>query len=177
MRFAGAGCAAAAIASRASTEQQHNVARRRNFAANILFRRCANNRADLHALGEIAGMIDFMHESGRQAELIAVRAVARRSGSHQTALGQFVRKRILDRLRRICRAGHAHRLIDIAASGQRIANRAADAGRRAAERLDLSRVIVGLVFEQKQPVFLRTVNFRAEFNRASVDFLRFVEIR
>ena len=96
--------------------------------------------------------------AGGKADLVAVAGVAGSGGGDQLALGQLAGHRLGDGLQRVGRAGHAHGLVDVAAAGQGVADGAADAGGRAAERLDLGGVVVGLVLEQKQPVLQLAVD-------------------
>ena len=117
-----------------------------------------------------------MHQAGRKADLVAVGRIARRRGLAQLALRQLVLERLGERDGRVARAGHAHRLIDVAAAGERVADRTAEAGRRAAKRLDLGRMVVGLVLEHEQPVLIVAVHERLDLDRAGVDLLGFVDI-
>ena len=77
---------------------------------------------------------------------------------------------------RVTRTGHAHRLINVGATGQRVADRTAEAGSRAAERLDLGRVVMGLVLEHEQPVLVVAVHECLHLNGAGVDLLGLVDI-
>jgi hypothetical protein len=52
-------------------------------------------------------------------------------------------------------AGEAHRLVDVGATGERVADRTTEARRSATERLDLRGMIVGLVLEENEPRILR----------------------
>ena len=174
--FGGTGGAAAAVAAGLAAEQDDHVAGFGHLADDILQRGRADHRADLHALGDITRVIDLMHQPGREADLVAVGRIARRRGLAQLALGQLVLERLGERDGRVARAGHAHRLIDVAAAGERVADRAAKAGRRAAERLDLGRVVVRLVLEHEQPVLIVAVYERLDLDRAGVDLLGFIDV-
>ena len=114
--------------------------------------RRAHHRADLHALGHVAGVIQLVHLAGGKADLVAVAGVAGSGGGDQLALGQLAGHGLGDGLQRVACAGHAHGLVDVAAAGQGIADGTADAGGRTAEGLDLGGMVVGLVLEQEQPV-------------------------
>ena len=118
------------------------------LATHVVGRRRAHHRADLHALGGVAGMVQLVHLAGCQADLVAVGRVARRRRGHQLALRQLARQRLAHGHERVGRAGHAHGLVDVAAPGKRVADSAAHAGGRAAERLDLGGMVVRLVLEQ-----------------------------
>ena len=174
--FGGASGTAAAVAAGLAAEQDDHVAGFGYFADHVFDRGRANNRADLHALGDITRVIDLVHQPSRKADLVAVGRIARRRGLAQLALRQLMLERLGERNGRVARAGHAHRLIDVAAAGERVADRAAEAGRRAAERLDLGRVVVGLVLEHEQPVLIVAVHERLDLDRAGVDLLGFVDI-
>ena len=121
-------------------------------------RRCAHDCADLHALGSVAGVIQFRDLAGGKANLVAVAGVTGSGGGDQLALGQLAGHRLGDRLQRVGCAGHAHGLVDVAAAGQGVADGTADAGGSTAERLDLGGVVVGLILKQKQPVLQLAVD-------------------
>ena len=176
VRLAGAGRAAAAVATRAPAQQHHAVARGGRLAAHVLGRGRAHHRADLHALGGVAGVVNFIHQPRGQTDLVAVGTVPRRRRGGQHALGQLAFDGVFHRLGGVGRAGDAHGLIDVAAPGERVADGAADAGGRAAEGLDLRGVVVRLVLEQQQPLFHALVRLHVQFHRAGVDLLGFVQI-
>ena len=169
-------CTAAAVTARASAQQDNHVAGLRFFTAHILLRHCAHHCADFHALCHIARVIPLVYLSRGKADLVAVAGITRGSRRHQLALGQFAGNGFLHGLERVARAGHAHRLIYIAAVGQGVADRAADAGGRAAEGLNFRGVVVRFVFKEQQPRLVYTVIVHGNAHAASVDFVRFIEI-
>ena len=175
MRLGRTGRAAAAVSAGLTAEQDDLVTGGRYFAHHILCRCRRDDRTDLHTLGDIARMIDLIHLSGRQPDLIAVRAVACRSRRDQFPLRQLARQRLRDRRQRIPRAGHTHRAVNIASARKRVADRAAHTSRRAAERLDLSRVVVRFILEQEQPVFLPALRLDLDLDGAGVDLFRLVQ--
>ena len=121
-------------------------------------------------------MVYLTDLTGRQADLVAVGAVARSCGGDDLLLRQLALDGLLERGQRVARAGDAHRLIDVGAAGQRVADGAAQTGGRAAERLDLGRVVVGLVFKLQQPVLLLAVDVDLDLDRAGVDLLGLVQV-
>ena len=135
-----------------------------------------HNRTDLHALGHIAGVVDLVHLTGGQADLVAVGRVAGCGGGDELALGELALKRFGHRHGRIGGAGHAHGLVHVGTAGQRVADAAADAGGRAAERFDLGGVVMRLVLEQEQPVLVVAVHIHLHLDSAGVDLLGFVEV-
>ena len=169
--------AAAAVAAGASAEQDHDIAGKWLIAPYVFNGSGADDSADLHMLRKVTFVIDFVHKAGGEADLVAVGAVALRGGGYELPLRELALDRFLNGSEGVRAAGDAHRVIDIAAAGERIADRAADTGRRAAERLDLRRVVMGLVFEKKQPGLLHAVNIHLHADGAGVDLARFVEIR
>ena len=172
----GARRAAAAVAARASAQEDDFVPGRGCLAADFLLRGRAHHRANLQALGGIPRVILLVHQARGQADLVAIGGIARRGGGHQLALGQLAGHGFADGNQRIRRAGDAHGLIHIGAPGQRVADSAADAGGRAAEGLNLRGMIVGLVFEHEQPGFLHAIHVHVDFDGAGVDFLAHVDI-
>ena len=120
-------------------------------------------------------MVDLLHQAGGNADLVAVGRIAVRRGSDDLSLGQLALHGLIQRTPRICRAGDTHRGINIGTSRKRVSDCAADASGRAAERLDLRRVVVRFILEQKQPVFLLPVDGDFDFDGAGVDLFRLVE--
>ena len=139
-------------------------------------RGCTHDGADFHALGHIARMVDLVDLTGRQTDLIAVRGVSGGRGGDDLALGELALECFGNRDTRVAGAGHAHRLIHVGTARQRVADAPADAGGRAAERLDFGRVVVGFVLEQEQPVLVLAVHIDLHLDGAGVDFLGFVEV-
>ena len=176
MLLRGAGSAAAAVTAGLAAEQDDDVARLGYLADDVLQRSRTDNSADLHALCDIARVVDLVYEAGRKANLVAVGGVARSSGLAQLALRQLVLEGFRERHGRVARAGYAHCLINVGAAGQRVTDRTAEAGSSTAERLDLGRVVVGLVLEHEQPVLVVTVHERLHLNGAGVDLLGLVDV-
>ena len=176
LRFRGAGRTSNAIAARAATKQHDLVARSRALATHVVCRSRAHNGADFHALGHITGMIEFMNLASREANLVTIARIARGRGGHELALRELARQRFGNRARGIGRAGHAHGLVHVAATRKGVANRAAHARCRAAERLDLGGMVMGFVLEEEQPVLVFTIHVDGHLHRAGVNFLRLVDI-
>ncbi|MPM58355.1 hypothetical protein SDC9_105186 [bioreactor metagenome] len=176
VRLTGSSRPAAAVPARLSAEQEDDVPRRRFFAPHVCRRNRADHRANLHAFGEKTVAVNFVHKPRGKADLVAVGAVARRRGGNNLALRQFPRRRFAVRPSRVGRAGEAHSLIDERASGERVANRAADAGCRSAEGFDLRRVVMRFVFKEHKPVLLFAVHADLRFHRAGVDLGGIVEL-
>ena len=135
----------------------------------------AHNSADFHALGHITGVIDLMDLAGRKTNLVAIARIARGSVV-LTCAAETCRQRFGNRARGIGRAGHTHGLIHVAAARKGVANRAAHARCRAAERLDLGGMVMGFVLEEEQPVLVFTIHVDGHLHRAGVNFLRLVDI-
>ena len=175
VRLGGARRPAAAVAAGAPAEQDHDVARLRRIADDCVLADRAHNRADFHALGHIALMIDFRNLPGCQTDLVAVGAVARRSRLADFALHKLTGQRLCHGGAHVAAPGHAHCLIDVSAPGQRIANSAAETRRRTAERFDFRRMVVRLVFKQEQPFFDLSIHIYIHMDAAGVDFLGFIQ--
>ena len=116
MGFGRSGRAAAAVSAGLAAEQDDLVSCRRYLPHHVLRRSRRDDRADFHTLGNIARMIDFVHLSGRQTDLIAIRAVSCRRCRHQLPLRQLTRQRVRDRCQRISGSGHTHRAVNIASA-------------------------------------------------------------
>ena len=72
VRLGRARCATNTIPTGAATQKNHHISRLRPFPAHILRRRRRNHRADLHPLGRIARMINFVDDARCQTDLISV---------------------------------------------------------------------------------------------------------
>ena len=126
-------------------------------------------------------MVDLLDQSCGKTDLIAVTGISLCSSRDKFLLWKFILESLGYGNRRVCRASHAHCLINIASSGKRIADRAAKTCGRAAERLDLGGMIVGLIFEEDKPLLcLRTVaviHLYGHYNRAGIVLIGFFLIR
>ena len=171
-----AGSAADAITAGAAAQQHDHIAGSGALAADVGGRGSTHNSANLHALCHITGVVDLVHLTGSQTDLVAVGGVTGGCGGDQLALGQLAGHGLADRLERVACAGDTHSLIDVAATGQRVADGTADAGGSAAEGLDLGGVVVGLVLEQEQPVLLLTVHITLDLDGAGIDLLALVKV-
>ena len=169
------GRAAAAVSAGLAAEQDDDITRNRALSADILCRSRTDDRADLHALSHIARVIDLGDMTRRKTDLVAVGGVAVCRADADLSLRQLAGNGILDRHQRIRRAGDAHCLIDIASAGERVTDRTAEAGRGAAERLNLGRMVVGFVLEHEDPVLGAAVGLNLDFHGAGVDLLALVE--
>ena len=62
-----------------------------HLAADVVSRGRAHHRADLHALGDVAGVVDLIHLPGGQADLVAVGGVAGGGGGGRACAGAACR--------------------------------------------------------------------------------------
>jgi len=109
--------------------------------------------------------------------LVAVGAITRGGGGDDLSLREFARQRLIKRFSRVSRTCQAHRLIDERASGKRIANCAADAGRSPAEGFNLRGMIVRFVFKENEPFLLLTVDRDRGLDRTGIDLVGLVQFR
>ena len=167
---------AAAVAARAAADEHDDVTGRRALAHDVILRCSRDDGTDLHALRHVALVVDLADLARREADLVAVRAVASGSAERDLLLRQLARQRLAERTARISSARHAHGLVDIRAARERVADGTAKAGGRAAERLDLRRMVVRLVLEHDEPVFLLAADVRLDDDAAGVDLLGLVEV-
>ena len=121
-------------------------------------------------------MIHLLNKTGCKADLVAVGAVSVRGAGRDSALGQFAGDGVAHGCARVGAAGYAHGLIHIGTAGERVADRPAQTGCRAAERLDFRRMVVRLVFEHQQVFFRASVYLDRHAHGAGVDLLALVEI-
>ena len=121
-------------------------------------------------------MVDLADLPRREADLVAVGAVACGRAERDLFLRELARARLAERTTRVGSTRHAHGLIDVRAAGQRVADRAAETGRRAAERLDFRRMVVRLVLELDEPVLRLPAHVDGHDDAARVDLLGLVEV-
>ena len=107
--------AADAVAASSPAQKHHDVARSRGFATHVVGRRGRHHRADLHALGNIAGVVQFVDLARCKADLVTVAGIARRGRGDQLALRQLAGKRFGNGSQRIRCTGHAHGLVHVTA--------------------------------------------------------------
>ena len=74
--LAGAGGPADAVTAGGPAQQHDHIPRDGLLPADIGLGRGADDRADLHALGNVAGVVDLVDLTGGQTDLVAVGAVA-----------------------------------------------------------------------------------------------------
>ena len=177
MNLRGAGRTADAVASGSAAEQYNHIARVGTHAHHVLSRCRRNHRAELHALCDIIRVIDFFYIAGRKTDLVSVGRIAVRRLRDKLTLRELARQGFCERAGRIRRAGNAHCLIDIGSAGEWVANRAAEAGRRTAEGLNLRRVVVGLVLKVDEPLLLLAVHRNRHDNGAGIDLIRLLLVR
>ena len=168
--------AADAVPAGVAAQQDDHVAGVGALPADIFRGGGGDDRADLHALGGVAGMVNLIHNAGGKADLVAVGGIARGGGGDDLPLGQFAGDGLGHGGQGIGRAGDAHGAVDIAPPGQGVADGAADAGGRAAEGFDLRGVVVGLVLEEQQPRLGDAVHGDVHLHRAGVDLLALVQL-
>ena len=110
--------------------------------------------------------------SGSEADLVAVGGRARRRAFGDDRLWQFAGQGGGVGFARVGTAGEAQRLVNVGAAGERVADGAADAGRRTTVGFDFGRVVVGFVFELQQPRARLPVFINVNINGAGVHFGR-----
>ena len=164
----GTGGAADAVTAGAAAQEEDHVAGRGALAAHGGGADGAHHRADFHALGGVAVGIDFPHVRGCKADLVAVAGVTGGGFLRDHPLGQLARDGVGHGGVHVAGAGDAHRLIHVGAAGERVADGAAEAGRRAAEGLDLGRMVMGLVLELEEPLLRLPVHIDIHENAAGV---------
>ena len=153
-----AGCATNAIATSAAAEKNDDVAIFWALAANVTLRSCAYNSTNLHALCNVAWMIEFRNLAGSKTNLVAVAGITCSCRANNGALRKLSRKRLGNRNGWICGACDAHCLVDVAAARKGVADCATNTGSCATKRLNLGWMVVSLVLEEEKPVFVFTVN-------------------
>ena len=176
MLLRGARRTADAIATCPPAKKDDDIPCGRTLTHDLCGRCGTDDRADLHAFGEVALVVDLAHLSRCKCNLVAVGAVPLRCAERDFLLRELSGQRLLNRCTRVGCARHAHRLIDVGTPRERIADGAAETGRRTAERLDLRRVVVRLVLEHEEPVLIFSIHIDGHADAARIDFLGLIEI-
>ena len=172
----GAGGTADAVTAGAAAQQDDLVGGGGALATHVVCRGSAHDGADLHALGDVAGVIEFVDLTGGKADLVAVAGVAGGSSGHELTLRQLALERLGHGDGGVAGAGDTHGLVHVAAARQRVADGTAHAGGGTAEGLDLGRVVVGLVLKEEQPVLVLAVDIDLHLDGAGVNLLGLVDI-
>ena len=170
------GGTAAAVPTGAAAQENHHISGSRNFSTDILRRGCSNYSTNLHPLGSIAWMVNFVHNAGGQTNLVTVRGVTGGSGGDNLSLGQLALNGLIHRLERICCAGDTHSTVHIGPAGQGVTDSAADTGGSTTEGLNFRGMVVGFVFEQQQPGLALPVHLHIDFHGTGVDFLALIQL-
>ena len=152
MALGRSGRTADAVAAGASAQQKHHVAGDGLLAAHVRCLYGSYHGTDLKALCGVAGVVDFAHVCGCEADLVAVAGIAGRGLAGDYALGQLAGDGIRHACADVAGAGDTHCLVDVGAAGKRVADCAAEAGGCATERFYLGRMVVCLVLELQQPL-------------------------
>ena len=114
--------------------------------------------------------------SGGKAYLVAVGRIAGGGGGGDFSGRKLAGNGFVNRQQGIRCTGNAHRLIYEGAAGKGIAYGSAKACCRAAEGLYLGGMVMGLVFEHKQPLFVFSVVVNGNLYGAGVYFFAFVKV-
>ena len=170
------GGTADAVAAGTSAEQEDHVAGSRALAPHGGGGNGPHDSADFHALGGITLRINLTHVRGCQADLVAVAGIAGGGLAADHPLRQFAGDGLGHAGVHIAGTGHAHGLIDIGTAGERVTDGAAEAGGGTAERLDLGRVVMGLVLELEEPFLGLSVHVHVHENTASIVFLALLHV-
>ena len=125
-------------------------------------------------------MIDLFYKAGSQTNLVTIRGIATGCASYQLLLGELAVQSLGYRNGRIRSTGDTHCLIYIATAGQGITDGTAQTGGSTTERLDLCRMVVGLVFEKYQPLLslsmVTVIHLHGNHYGAGIDLIGFFHV-
>ena len=113
VRLGGACCAAAAVTSCASAEENDNIARLGNFSYNIFNGSSAYNSAYFQSLCNVAGVIYLGNMTCCKTYLVAVGAIAVSCAHGDLSLGELAVNGVLNGNERIGSTCYTHSLIYI----------------------------------------------------------------
>ena len=89
MGLGGAGGPAAAVPACSAAQENHHIPGGRPLPPDVGGRGSGDHRADLHALGGIAGVVELVHLAGGQADLVAIGGVPRSRLGDDGPLGEL----------------------------------------------------------------------------------------
>ena len=171
----GAGSTATAVTAGASAQQDDDILGIGHLAAYVLGRSGRDNRADLHALCGVAVMVKLVYLAGCKTDLVTVGGITCSCGGDQLLLRQLTGQSFGKCTGGICAAGDTHGGINVGASRQRVTDRTANAGGRAAKGLYFGGVIVRFVLEQQEPGLVAILGLDRDLDGASIDLLGLVD--
>ena len=176
MRLGGSCRTADTVTAGSSAEKYYDVARSRTYTDDVIRRSSTNNGTDLHSFSNIARMIDLIDVTCAKTDLVTIGAVTCSCRTYEFLLGEFSFECHGYRNGRVTGAGHTHCLVNIGTSGERVTDRTAEAGRRTTERLDLRRVVMGLVLKHQNVVFFLSIYIDLNLDGAGIDLFGLVKI-
>ena len=174
--LAGAGGPADAVTAGGPAQQHDHISRDGLLPADIGLGRGADDRADLHALGNVAGVVQLGDLAGGQADLVAVGGIPRGSAGGDLPAGQLAVEGLFKGHGGVAAAGDTHGLVHIGPAGEGVPDGAAQAGGGPAEGLDLRGVVVGLVLELDEPGFGLAVDGDGGLDGAGVDLIAHIQV-
>ncbi len=116
-------------------------------------------------------MVNLVHKTRSKAYLVAIAAVSASGSSNNLTLRQLAWQGFIQRFGGVGSTSDAHCLIDVGTPRKRVADTASKAGGGTTERLNLGRVVVRLVLEVDEPLFLYPINGDRHYYRASIDLI------
>ena len=168
--------AAAAVSSCTAAHKDDHIARFGHFSDDVVCGSSAYYSAHFHSLCNVVIVINFIYLPCGKTDLVAVGTVSGSGFTGEFFLRQFAVDGLADAFSRVSRARYTHCLIYINSSRKRVSDCAAKTCCRAAERLDLCRMIVSLVLEHNEPVLFFAVYLCLHLDAAGVDFFGLVHV-
>ena len=165
-----------AVPAGTASQQEDHVTGRRAFPPDGRGLHRTHDSTDLHAFGGITVGIDFPDMRRREADLVAVAGVAGGRLLADHPLRKLAGNGIRHTGRDVAGTGDTHRLIDIGATGKRVADRAAQAGGRTAERFDFRGVVMRFVLELQEPFLRPAIDLDIHENAAGVVLLALFQV-
>ncbi len=125
MCFAGTRCTTDSVAAGCAAQQNNDIPGDRFPADNICLGRSPNDRSNFQPFGHIAGVIELLHLTSCQTDLIPIGRVTMRRAGCDFSGRQLTAEGIFHGNTRVAAARYTHRLIDIGTTGKRVTDRAA----------------------------------------------------
>ena len=172
----GTGGASDAVTAGAAAQQEDDVAGRRALTADILRLHGPYHRADLHALGGIALVVDLTYVCRRKAYLVTITRIPSGGLAADHPLRKLAGNSVGHPGGDVAGSSDAHCLVDIGTSGKRVADGSAETGGGTSERFDLGRVVMGFVLELEEPFLLNAVDINVDENAAGVVLLALLQV-
>ena len=164
---------ATSISSCSSTKKNNDISRVRILSLNCTSWSSSYNCTNLHSLGNIIRMVDFLNISCSKSDLVTIWAVSVSSTCNKLSLRKLSMNCLWYRNSRICCTCNSHCLIYICTSWQWISYSTTKTSCCATKWLNLCWMVMCLVLKVNKPFLCLSINLNRNNNWAGINLIRF----